>query len=64
MSIDWTNLAQDTAQYRELVNMAMNCWFSWNTENLLTNLTTISVSRTSLSGFSYISVRTVVLQGK
>jgi hypothetical protein len=43
--VDWIHLAQDTVQWRTLVNTIMNFRIFKKAKNLLTTLATISLSR-------------------
>jgi hypothetical protein len=46
--LDWIHLAQDTDQWRALVNTVMNLWVPQKAKNFLTNRATISFSRKTL----------------
>jgi hypothetical protein len=43
--MDWTDLAQDTDQWRALVNMIMKLWVPQNVGKFLSRSTTGSISR-------------------
>jgi hypothetical protein len=43
--MDWTDLAQDSDQWRVLVNTVMNLWVPYNVGKFFSSCTTDGVSR-------------------
>jgi len=52
--VKWINLAEDTDQWRAVVNTLLNLWVPQNVEKFLTSRGNFNFPRTLLNGVSYL----------